>query len=261
MLPHLSVQRPRPALVGKTLSLKKNRHLNWDGCFNVRDLGGFRTVDGRMTRSGAVVRSDSLDRLSAAGWAALQAFGIRTIVDLRNDEERTAEATQRAPGITGMYVPLDDVGDTDFWEYCWANELDGTPLYYGPFLDRKPERCAAAIAAIAHAPPGGVLIHCGVGRDRTGLITLLLLALVGVSDDDIAADYELSADRLRPLYKRLGEDDFAAIAQRLLACKKTTAREAIFAILRSLDAEEYLLSASLSAGELTSVRTRLVEPS
>jgi protein-tyrosine phosphatase len=89
----------------------------------------------------------------------------------------------------------------------------------------------------------------------------LLLALVGVSGDDIAGDYELSADRLRPLYERSREEDFAPIAQSLLARRKTTARETIRAIRRSLDAEAYLRSGGLSAVELTSVQNRLVQPS
>jgi hypothetical protein len=55
-------------------------HLDWDGCFNVRDLGGLPTVDGRVTRTGAVVRADALDGLSAAGWTALLDHGVRTVV-------------------------------------------------------------------------------------------------------------------------------------------------------------------------------------
>jgi protein-tyrosine phosphatase len=102
--------------VGKSLTLKRNRHLNWDGCFNVRDLGGFRAADGRTTRWRAVVRSDSIDRLTGAGWTALREYGIRTIIDLRNDDERTAGSTRLAAGITVVHAPLDDVGDTDFWE-------------------------------------------------------------------------------------------------------------------------------------------------
>jgi hypothetical protein len=62
-----------------------NRHLDWDGCHNVRDFGGLRAAHGRETRSGAVVRGDSVDRLTATGWSALLEHGIRTIIDLRND--------------------------------------------------------------------------------------------------------------------------------------------------------------------------------
>ena len=73
------------------------------------------------------------------------------------------------------------------------------PHYYGAALERWPERAAAAVAAVARAEPGGVVVHCGLGRDRTGLVTMLLLALVGVAPQDIADDCELSTSRLPPL--------------------------------------------------------------
>jgi protein tyrosine/serine phosphatase len=76
-----------------------DRHLVSDGCFNVRDLGGFPTASGRLTRSGAVVRSDEPDRLSEAGWRALRAHGVRTIVDLRDPVERGGEAACAELGL------------------------------------------------------------------------------------------------------------------------------------------------------------------
>ncbi len=236
-----------------------DRHLDWEGCFNARDLGGFRTADGNRTRRGAVVRSDSLDHLTGAGWSALKAYGIRTIVDLRNDEERAPVTGVPATGLTTVHVPLDDIGDTELWDQLWADDLDGTPLYYRPFLDRKPERCAAAVAAVARAGPGGVVFHCGVGRDRTGLIALLLLALAGVAPDDIASDYELSAVRLRPLYAQWGEEDGGAIATNLLARRNTSARGAILTTLASLEVDAYLRSGGLRDDDLAAIRARLLE--
>ena len=165
-----------------------DRDLKWDGCFNVRDLGGLRTSDGRTTRRGAIVRADSLDRLTPVGWSALKAHGIRTIVDFRNDDELGTSADKRQADVNFMHVPLDDLADASFWGYWSSGPQFGTPLYYRPFLDRKPERCAAAMAAVARADPGGVVIHCGGGRDRTGLVTLLLLGLVGAEPDEIASD-------------------------------------------------------------------------
>jgi protein-tyrosine phosphatase len=122
--------------------------------------------------------------------------GIRTIVDLRNDDER--DPTPGPPpqgGIEVVRVPLDDLDDTEFWRRIWDEGLDGTPLYYRPFLEAKAGRCVAAVASVADVRAGGVLVHCAVGRDRAGLVALSLLALVGLAPADIADDYELSNQR------------------------------------------------------------------
>jgi protein-tyrosine phosphatase len=235
-----------------------DRHLDWEGCCNVRDLGGLRTTDGRTTRWGAVVRSEAPDELTGAGWSALVAHGVRTIVDLRNDDERQSPGGPRPTGVTTVHVPLDDRADTEFWER-WGR-LDGTPLLFRPFLDRKAERCAAAVSAVANAGPGGVLVHCAGGRDRTGLISLLLLALAGVAPDEILADYEVSTERLRPLYERLGFGDVGGRVDALLARHGTTVRAALLETLASLDAEATLRAAGLGDGEVAALRARLLGP-
>jgi protein-tyrosine phosphatase len=156
-----------------------------------RDLGGLRTTDGRTVRPGALVRARSLDDLSEDGWAVLHELGVRTLIDLRNDDERAAAPAP--PGISAVHLPLDADDDREFWDEWTAGWRFGTPVYYGPHLARFPERSLAVLTAIAYARPGGVLFHCMGGRDRTGMVTMLVLALVGVAAEDIAADYELSA--------------------------------------------------------------------
>jgi protein-tyrosine phosphatase len=242
------------------------RHLDWPGCANVRDLGGLRTAGGQVTRWGAAVRSDSLDRLTAEGWRALEAHGIRTVLDLRNEVERAGEAY--ACDVTVHAVPVEDDADRDFvarWRPF------STPHYYRAALDRWPVRTAAAIKAFVHASPGGVVIHCGLGRDRTGLVVLLLLALAGVEAEDIADDYELSSGRLPPLdvdalLARPSNVNARTVAefQQDLATErrrreKKTDRQAILGLLSSFDVEGYLLDAGLTPAELAAARRRLVE--
>ena len=88
------------------------RHLGWRQCLNARDLGGLPTVSGGRTRRGAVVRSDCLDRLTADGWRALEEYGVRTIVDVRNDIEGDAEPY--TCGVTVVHVPVEDDTDEEF---------------------------------------------------------------------------------------------------------------------------------------------------
>ena len=237
------------------------RHLNWEGCFNVRDLGGLRTVDGRLTLTGRVARADTLNGLTAAGWAALTAHGVRTIIDLRNDDELERDVTPRPASVITHHLPLDGADDREFWDTWDSGPQFGTPLYYRPHLERMPQRSAAVLAAIANAPPGGVAVHCGLGRDRAGLVTMLLLALVGVTPDDIVADYVLSAERLTARAAVLGDDDQEPILSAYLAEQGTTAAEVLRRSLADLDdVLALLVSGGLTERDVTTLRRRLLGP-
>lgn len=233
-----------------------DRHLAWDGCWNVRDLGGLLTADGRSVRRGAIVRSDSANRLTAAGWSALVAHGVRTIVDLRDPTEQLPDLAPRSAELRTVCVPLEDRTDAAFWDR-WRS-LSGTPLYYRAFLERWPERFAAVFAAIAEAGPGGVLLHCAAGRDRTGLVTLLLLALAGVPPEEIAADYALSIERLRIRSAHLGRPDEDIAAQEHLRKASTSSRAVIQATLAELDVPAYLRDGGLRPDQEAAILRRLL---
>ncbi len=235
-----------------------SRHLAWEGCFNVRDLGGLRTTDGRRTRSGRVVRADSLETLTASGWAALSAHGVRTVIDLRNEDERGVDAAPRPATVTTVHLPLDGSEDREFWDTWDSGPQFATPLYYGPHLQRFPERSVAVLSAIARAEPGGVVFHCASGRDRAGQVTMLLLALVGVAVEEIAADYGLSAERLTARYAARGEPDQGPLVEAFLADRGTSAVELITALLRDLDVEATLLDAGLTSQDVSALRRRLL---
>jgi protein-tyrosine phosphatase len=222
-----------------------NRILTWDGCQNVRDLGGLSTRTSSKTRWGAVVRSDHPARLTPAGWAALYAHGIRTIISLRTDgqSEDVADIAARPPDIVSLQLAIEDITDADFVQKWVATDLWCTPIYYSDALRRWPERHVAVIRAIAQAQPGGVLFHCRRGNDRTGIIALLLLALVGVLPEEIAADYELSPDPDRA---------------ELLARQHTNAHDVIISTVEQLDAPAYLRAGGLSDVDLAAVRARLL---
>jgi protein tyrosine/serine phosphatase len=209
-----------------------DRHLHWDGCTNVRDLGGL----GRI-RHGALVRADALENLTAAGWAALEAHGVRTVIDLRNPDEIGEDAAPRPPGLTTIRFPLDGMEDTEFWS-AWLHRPEfGTPHYYGPWLERFPDRAARVLNAIARAEPGGVVYHCGVGRDRTGLVTMLILAALGVPPQAAAEDYALSEGRVPP---SLELDAF-------WAAREDTAADVLLGVMVGVDPHAYLDPADLAA--------------
>ncbi len=221
------------------------RILTWDGCNNVRDLGGLKTRDGRTTQWGAVVRSDTPSRLTEAGWSALYEYGIRTIITLRTHgmTENELDVTPPYSDLAMVQVAIEDITDKEFLQKWAVTELWGTPLYYKDALQRWPERHAAVISAVAQAQPGGVLFHCIRGHDRTGIIALLLLTLADVTPDDMIADYEISTDS--------GRDE-------LLARENTSVRDVLLGALDGLDIDSYLCMGGASQDDLAAVRKRLL---
>jgi len=236
------------------------RHLDWPGCFNVRDLGGLPAAGGRRTIRGAVVRADSLSRLDERGWQALLDHGVRTVVDLRNEDERGEDAAPRPSEIETVHVPLDGSSDRSFWDPVESSPEFGTPIYYRAHLMRKPQLGAAAVAAVARARPGGVVFHCVGGRDRSGQLAMLLLSLVGVDAAAIGADYELSGERLERLFAALGEPDEKELIAAYLTERGTTASEVIATTLASLDVEATLMAGGLTPDDVAALRERMLEP-
>ncbi|MEU8239555.1 tyrosine-protein phosphatase [Actinoplanes missouriensis] len=153
--------------------------LDWPDCSNARDLGGTPTADGGTIRAGALIRSDSLGLLTPASVTALRDLGLALILDLRWPRECAADPSPFAGDPAYRNVPLlaDPMG------------YDPPDDTYAPMLDHNAERIARAFRVIAAAPPGGVVVHCRGGRDRTGVLVALLLGLAGVEPATIAEDF------------------------------------------------------------------------
>lgn len=238
------------------------RDLSWEGCLNVRDLGEMTTVSGGKTRSRAVVRGDHPGYLTVAGWSALWAYGIRTVVSLET-ANLPAEIAQQAnrpinvdqfhDGLSHVRVGIEDAADAQFMRKWADNGLWCTPLYYHDALARWPDRHAQAIAAVAHAAPGGVLLHCGRGCDRTGIIALLLLALAGVAEDEIVEDYARSTSRLQAR-----EPEYPSQLAATLATHGTSVPTILRELIASLDVVDYLRRGGLRESDIAAARRRLV---
>ncbi|HEY3218519.1 MAG TPA: tyrosine-protein phosphatase [Candidatus Limnocylindria bacterium] len=235
------------------------RVLRWDALLNARDLGGLPSARGPIAR-GAVVRSDALHRLSEAGRAALVAHGVRTVIDMRDISEVEARpyAFPLTSGVTYRHVGQQS---QEMWKSTRGRDRVTRETM---MLELARSRLAAIAEVIADAPAGGVLIHCEAGKDRTGLMTMLLLDLVGTPADVIAADYTLTAIGLAPLFSELlakAENDTPERRAWLEedARSRPEVMLAIHAVLRDRygGAEPYLLGAGASAASLERIRGRM----
>lgn len=150
------------------------------GAVNFRDIGGLPAGDAR-TRAGVLFRSGNLAQLDDAGRAAIGRLGIRRVIDLRADEE-VAHAPSRVDGVEIRRVPLFLGSVTSFFE-------DDIPLseMYRRLIDDSAHLVVDVVRGITDVNP--VLVHCTVGKDRTGVTVALALAAAGVDTEAVVADY------------------------------------------------------------------------
>lgn len=241
------------------------RALRWDGCLNVRDLGGVALPGGGETRFGSLIRSDNVRRLTDDGWRSLAEHGVTRIVDLRWPEE-LAEDPPRDVDVDVVHVSLLGRLDPDFEDDIEDYMAAGDPAGYWSsayvrILEHHVGNFARALSAIADAD-GPVVFHCAGGKDRTGLIAALLLRLAGASIDEIAHDYSLTQQQVagRPNeWVEAAPDERERARRRFM---QNTPADAMRRTLEELErrhgsVEGYLRDAGLDDGQLERLRGRL----
>jgi protein-tyrosine phosphatase len=166
------------------------RHIPLMGTFNMRDVGGYPAAGGRTTRWRTLLRSDALHRADAAG-PVLRGYGLRTVLDLRTDAEADfAPSPSCGPDTRTVRISL--IGDDVL---AAPQRLEAVYQY---LIDQRGEAIATVVGELAAAGSVPALVHCSAGKDRTGIVIGLVLAVLGVPDEVIAADYAVSAGRIDP---------------------------------------------------------------
>ena len=194
---------------------KHTRWLDVPGAYNVRDLGGCPTADGKTTRYRAFLRADGLHNLTESAKVDLIEYGVCTVIDLR----RTFETVERPNALAGMdgveFFHLNMIGDTNPPGYIpppqdeWTTP-EATAEIYRVLLDERQDVISETLVALANSKDHTAIYHCAAGTDRTGIISALLLGLAGVPADTIIADYALSAHGLRRWVLAEGIPDYLA---------------------------------------------------
>ncbi len=240
--------------VNKTL-----RRLPLDGTQNTRELGGY-PCEGGATRYGVFLRSDNPATLTRGDLVYLKSYGITTAVDLRRNTEsqRSPSALAGSGRFTSHAISLNDnMHNIDF-----EGDLPGSMAgLYITLLNQNRAEIAAVFNALA-AAKGGVLFHCAVGKDRTGVIAMLLLKCVGVSNNDVIADYAISDIYMRDVY-----DEQSRVFQTrtvheyvLRSLPASMQRLLLHLYTEYGSAQEYLLGCGVSADALQQIRRRFVAP-
>lgn len=226
--------------------------VHWDGAVNAWRIAG------------DVYRMGRHEWVTAAGWQQMYDDGVRTVIDLRASRERKQRDTDpEVPDevkarIDVVHCPTEDPDHSDFRELFGPYLKD--PAQYGDYLELFGAKIAAVFKAIA-ASPGKVVVHCSAGRDRSGVIALMLQQLAGAGDEEIVRGYELAARGINERHRThgaphahdpyLSDEDLEAVLMK----RRASLRE----FLASLNAAGFLEANGVSAEQLAALRTKLGE--
>ena len=214
-----------------------------------------------MTRFRRVIRSDSVRKLTDRGWAALADHGVRTAVDLRFGAELEADERRDVPVDVVHVSLLGEPGELQVDDDGEVDPLRLTEQVYRDSLELFGQNVAGAVAAVGGAPEGGVVIHCGSGKDRTGVVAAVLLRLAGVEMDEVVADYAISERALgHELEAAIAADGADEARERAFWSAGAPALRTVLAEIERADGgiRGYLLAGGATEADLELARARLL---
>jgi protein-tyrosine phosphatase len=236
-----------------------------EGCLNFRDLGGYPTARGGRVRWRRMFRSDALHALTPADVSQLRdEIGLATVVDLRSTAELRADADGplRRAGVAHHHVPLFDGAAVRAEDVAVPVTLADR---YWLLAEYANEKIARALSALA-ASNGPAVYHCAAGKDRTGVISAVLLGVLGVPDEVIVADYAATKENLDAIVERLmATKSYATVLASLPPDTLHAEAETMVAFLERIrerygDMRGYALSAGVTPDALEALMVRLIEP-
>lgn len=234
------------------------RILPFPALLNARDLGGYPTTDGSQTRYRSLIRSDDLAQLTNAGLEALSTYGIETVVDLRWPEEIAASPTPITQTLRHIrYEQISLLTPTPNEWRARRAEDKAKELWNRAMLEKVREELKQVLSLIATASSGPLLFHCMAGKDRTGLIAALMLALADVVPEAIAYDYTVSTENLREPYLQRYTDFDPAVVLDAVQCPEAGIHNMLAYLEKFGGAHAYLEEIGLDHEHIKLLRARL----
>lgn len=233
------------------------RLLQFPGLLNVRELGGHPTLDGATTRLRSLLRADDLVQLTPEGVQALADYGVRTVIDLRWPAEIAARPHPIALGEREVRYHSVSLLADDEMEWASLSGECSKEMWKCAVLEHTRPQLKAVLEIIAGAAAEPLLFHCVAGKDRTGLIAALLLALADVEPAAIAADYAASTAQLANAYlQRYTNLDRAEILE-ALRCPEEGVHNMLAYLAQYGGAAGYLRAIGLGDPTIERLRARL----
>ena len=252
----------------------QQRWLPIEGCVNFRDLGGYRNNQGQAVRWRRLFRSDALQDLTPADSRfAIEELGIGLVVDLRNSDETERDGRGPLPELGADYRHFPLLEERGFPPFTGGDVVERLLSTYQWLIHNSGPRVAEAVNAIAASvrpePVGpepvegrsAVVFHCSAGKDRTGLLAALILEVLGVDAETIAADYLLTNQAVEGILRRIkAMQPHASPTTQSLAAQPAALQGFQVTLHREYGgAESYLMNHGVNAETLDALRRNLLE--
>ena len=187
-----------------------NRHIDLESVINFRDLGGYPTTDGKTVAWRRVFRSGNLTKITPGDSTRLtEEIGLNFVLDLRSDLETKKGICSLSPASVDYYnLPLMTDDDNREEEERLFGQMTNMGQFYLYLLETPDfgQKIVEALEVIAESNKYPMVFHCAMGKDRTGILTAILLSVLGVADEDIIEDYTLSGPYMKEIVKNFDND-------------------------------------------------------
>lgn len=232
--------------------------------YNVRDLGGYPCGGGMATKWRSFLRADGLSELDSGDMEFLLDYGLTAVIDLRSENETLAQVNpfSKKDGVSYINIPLisDKIADVTRLRDEEIRLRDPDKMlgeFYLELLMHSKPAIKEIFEFIAGQDKGCIMFHCSAGKDRTGIVAMLLLGLAGASREDLTTNYEVSYiyTRQNPVFQLIADKHHPA----LLQSKPENIEACIDHVVDNYGSfYDYLLSAGLSPETLDGVRDKLL---
>jgi len=211
--------------------MQQSRHILLDGAQNFRDIGGLAGENGKIINQGLIFRSDELSKLTEKDHAVFEKLRIKTVCDLRTLNERKALLDKLPPncGINFVNIPLSDQNrNVNYFQFFFHLTFHGKGINFEQFIKdhyfsnafNRTEQIKSIFQLVANRKNLPAVIHCTVGKDRTGLLSALIQLLCGVAYKDVMDDYLLTNEytkvRIEKMIKFIRRMSFFQISAKRL---------------------------------------------
>ncbi|RND00382.1 tyrosine-protein phosphatase [Lysinibacillus halotolerans] len=241
--------------------MMKNAKLNWvrlpiASLENCRELGGYSTKFGQQTKWHSFIRSSDMSKLTQEEITFLKEYGVKTVIDLRGEDEVELHKNPLANADFCHYYNIPFITER-VSDITISTEKVSMGDFYVDLLEQKNTSLKEIFNTIDQAEEGCIVFHCAAGKDRTGILAMLLLGIAGVEKKDIVSNYEVTYSNLESIQQK--DNQFGKIPREFMYSNRDYILRAYEYILHTYQSiDQFLMEKGVEQAVISRVKKRLI---